>query len=84
MKRICDYPDNTNFEGFRYRGLKTGKIYTVLPQLQEVGILRDCYWHSVEEETSEPSRGGWYWNDCEVEVVGEGDVYLENQRRRKV
>jgi len=45
MKRICDYPDNLGLTGLRVKGLKTGRIGTVLPQSIEVRILRDIYWN---------------------------------------
>lgn len=75
MKRICDYPDDANFTGFKVKGMKTGKIGVVQPQPLEVGVLPDPFWEVCFEGDVGPHYNGWFWNDCEVEVVEEGPEY---------
>lgn len=70
MKRIRDYPDDMDFTGFRVRGLATGKVGTVLPQVPE-DFGREVYWNILWDGDDQHS-GGWFFNDCEVEVVSEG------------
>jgi len=70
MKRICDYPDDTDFAGFRVRGLASGKVGTVLPQVMS-DFGRETYWNVLWDGDERPSSG-WHWNDCEIEVVAEG------------
>lgn len=67
--RICDYPDDTDFTGFRVRGLASGKVGTVLPQLMS-DFGRETYWWVLWDGDDQPSSG-WHWNDCEAEVVNE-------------
>jgi len=65
--RICDIPEDQIHAGIKVRGMKTGRIGTIVGRDDRVPG-RDPYWW-VQFDGEDKPTSGFFWNDCECEVV---------------
>ena len=73
--RICDMKEEDIVIGLRVRGLKTGKLGTIVKSETKGS---ETYHFILWDGELEPNSG-FYWNDCECEVVNPPKKYHEGQ-----
>jgi len=62
--RVCDLDISDIKVGLKVKGLKTGRIGTIV-EIDE----NDDYYAWIQWDDGSPVVGGFYGNDCKMEIV---------------